>query len=126
MLPGIAGPRPSMRPSEALTLYHAALRQLLNRYGFRQPRVFGSVLTRTDTEESGLDVLVEPVARLIVVLDASTFVSAALKADSVPERALLRAVNEPNRILLSQEVKEEYSRDHLPAEVRPIRLPRAC
>ncbi|MGH7106991.1 MAG: hypothetical protein ACREFT_10815 [Acetobacteraceae bacterium] len=35
---------------------------------------------------------------MIVVFDVSTFVSAALKADSVPERAaLLRAVNEPNR-----------------------------
>ena len=45
---------------------------------------------------------------MIVVLDASTFISAALKADSVPERALLRAVNEPNRILLSQEVEDEY------------------
>jgi putative PIN family toxin of toxin-antitoxin system len=45
---------------------------------------------------------------LIVVLDASTFVSAALKTDSVPERALLHAVNEPNRLLLSQEVEDEY------------------
>jgi putative PIN family toxin of toxin-antitoxin system len=45
---------------------------------------------------------------LIVVLDASTLVSAALKADSIPERALLRAVNEPNRLLLSREVEEEY------------------
>jgi len=45
---------------------------------------------------------------LIVVLDASTFVSAALKADSVPERALLRAVTEPDRLILSQEVEDEY------------------
>jgi putative PIN family toxin of toxin-antitoxin system len=45
---------------------------------------------------------------LIVVLDASTFVSAALKADSLPERALLRAVNEPNRLVLSQAVENEY------------------
>jgi len=50
-----------VRPSEALALHRGALRQLLNRYGFRQPRDFGSVLTRTDTEESDLDVLVEPV-----------------------------------------------------------------
>ena len=50
----------AMRPSEALAQHRVALRQLLNRYGFRQPRVFGSVLTRTDTEESDLDVLVEP------------------------------------------------------------------
>ncbi len=48
-----------MRPSEALTLHRAALRELLRRHGFRQPRVFGSVLTRTDTEESDLDLLVE-------------------------------------------------------------------
>jgi uncharacterized protein len=50
-----------IKPSEALALHRNALRQLLNRYGFRQPRVFGSVLTRKDTEESDLDVLVEPV-----------------------------------------------------------------
>lgn len=45
---------------------------------------------------------------MIVVLDASTFVSAALKANSLPEQALLRAVNEPNRLLLSQAVEDEY------------------
>ena len=45
---------------------------------------------------------------LIVVLDASTFVSAALKANSVPERALVRAVDEPNQLILSQEVEDEY------------------
>jgi uncharacterized protein len=45
---------------------------------------------------------------LIVVLDASTFVSAALKIDSVPERALLRAIEEPNRVILSQDVEDEY------------------
>ena len=45
---------------------------------------------------------------LIVVFDASTFVSAALKADSLPERALLRAVSAPNRLLLSQAVEDEY------------------
>jgi putative PIN family toxin of toxin-antitoxin system len=47
-------------------------------------------------------------ARLIVVLDASTFISAALKADSIPERALLRAVAQPNRLILSQAVEDEY------------------
>src|SRR5260221_2012643 len=47
-------------------------------------------------------------AGLIVVIDASTFVSAALKANSLPERALLRAVDPPNRLILSQEVEDEY------------------
>jgi predicted nucleotidyltransferase len=40
-------------------MHRAALRQLCRRYGFAQPRIFGSVLTRTDTEESDLDLLVE-------------------------------------------------------------------
>ena len=45
---------------------------------------------------------------MIVVLDASTFVSAALKADSLPEQALLRAVEPPNRLILSRAVEDEY------------------
>lgn len=47
-------------------------------------------------------------ASLIVVVDASTFVSAALKANSLPERALLRAVAPPNRLILSEAVADEY------------------
>jgi uncharacterized protein len=45
---------------------------------------------------------------LIVVLDASTFVSAALKANSIPEQALLHAVSAPNRLLLSHAVEDEF------------------
>jgi uncharacterized protein len=50
-----------MKPSEALAIYRTPLRQLMNRYGFTDPRVFGSVLTKTDTEDSDLDLLVESV-----------------------------------------------------------------
>jgi len=45
---------------------------------------------------------------LIIVLDASTVVSAALKANSGPELVLLRAVDDPHRVILSQEVENEY------------------
>jgi predicted nucleotidyltransferase len=48
-----------MKPSEALNMHRTALRQLCRRYGFLEARVFGSVLTRTDTEDSDLDLLVE-------------------------------------------------------------------
>lgn len=48
-----------MKPSEALTNHRAELRQLVSRYGLLQPRVFGSVLTGTDTEGSDLDLLVD-------------------------------------------------------------------
>jgi len=49
-----------MRPSEALTIHSSELRQLVTRYGLSRPRVFGSVLSGTDTDESDLDLLVEP------------------------------------------------------------------
>ena len=49
-----------MKPSEALTTHRTELRQLISRYNLMRPRVFGSVLTGTDTEESDLDLLVDP------------------------------------------------------------------
>ena len=52
--------------------------------------------------------MAERAARLIVVFDASSFVSATLKANSIPERALLRAVSEPNRLILFRDVEDEY------------------
>ncbi len=45
---------------------------------------------------------------MIVVVDASTFVSAALKADSVPEQAVFRAAVAPNCLIMSREVEDEY------------------
>jgi predicted nucleotidyltransferase len=49
-----------VKPSEALETHRAELRQLVSRYGLSRPRVFGSVLNGTDTDESDLDLLVEP------------------------------------------------------------------
>jgi hypothetical protein len=49
-----------MKPSEALTHHRVELRQLISRYNVVRPRIFGSVLTGTDTEESDLDLLVDP------------------------------------------------------------------
>ena len=49
-----------MKPSEALTAHRAELRQLVSRYGLSRPRVFGSVVSGTDTDKSDLDLLVDP------------------------------------------------------------------
>ena len=49
-----------MKPSEALTAHRDELRWLVSRYGLARPRVFGSVLTGTDTDDSDLDLLVDP------------------------------------------------------------------
>ena len=50
---------PRMRPSEALAEHRAELRQLVSGHGLSRPRVFGSVLNGTDTDESDLDLLVD-------------------------------------------------------------------
>ena len=49
----------TMKPSEALAAHRDELRQLVNRHGLTHPRVFGSVLTGDDDEESDLDLLVD-------------------------------------------------------------------
>jgi len=49
-----------MKPSEALEAHRAELRELAGRHGLLFPRVFGSVLSGKDDEESDLDLLVDP------------------------------------------------------------------
>jgi predicted nucleotidyltransferase len=44
-----------MKPSEALAAHRVELRELASHHGLERPRVFGSVLTGTDTEQSDLD-----------------------------------------------------------------------
>ena len=51
-----------MTPSEALAAHRAELRQLVSRHGLSRPRVFGSVLSGTDTDQSDLDLLVDATA----------------------------------------------------------------
>ena len=48
-----------MKPSEALAAHREELRELVTRHGLTRPRVYGSVLRGTDTEESDLDLLVD-------------------------------------------------------------------
>jgi uncharacterized protein len=65
-----------MKPSDALATHRAALRQLVSRYGLSRPRVFGSVATGTDDEESDLDLLVEPTEK------TTLFTLGGLQADA--------------------------------------------
>lgn len=52
-----------MKPSEALSAHRDELRQLVSRYNVMRPRVYGSVLTGKDGEDSDLDLLVDPTER---------------------------------------------------------------
>jgi predicted nucleotidyltransferase len=49
-----------VKPSEALQTHREAIRQLVGQYHIRNIRVFGSVLHGDDTEDSDLDLLVDP------------------------------------------------------------------
>jgi predicted nucleotidyltransferase len=51
-----------MRPSLALQAHRDAIREIALRHRVEQVRVFGSVLHGQDTDESDLDLLVEPTA----------------------------------------------------------------
>lgn len=53
----------SMRPSQALSAHRADIRLIVERHCACNARVFGSVLTGEDTEDSDLDLLVDPTDR---------------------------------------------------------------
>lgn len=49
-----------MKPSEALRLHRLDIRSIVEQNRTRNPRVFGSALRGDDTDESDLDLLVDP------------------------------------------------------------------
>jgi uncharacterized protein len=49
-----------MRPSEALNIHRDVIREIASRHRVTNVRVFGSVLRGEDTDDSDLDLLVEP------------------------------------------------------------------
>jgi len=81
-----------MKPSEALQVHRAELRQLVTRYGVLRPRVFGSVLTGKDDEDSDLDLLVDPIPTTSLLTIASLQVEAerllGVRVDVLTPRAL--------------------------------------
>ena len=49
-----------MRASEALEKHREEIRRIVHAHKAENPRVFGSVATGTDDEESDLDLLIDP------------------------------------------------------------------
>ena len=49
-----------MKPSIAFQTHRDAIRRIVEEHSARNPRVFGSVLKGCDTEDSDLDLLIEP------------------------------------------------------------------
>jgi uncharacterized protein len=51
-----------MKPSTALHAHRSAIRHIVSTHRASNPRVFGSVVHGDDTEQSDLDILVDPAA----------------------------------------------------------------
>ena len=49
-----------MKPSEALRIHRTGLREIISRHAALRPRVFGSTIFDDDTEDSDLDLLIDP------------------------------------------------------------------
>lgn len=95
----------AMRPSEALRAYRSQLREIVARHGALRPRVFGSAIHGDDTEDSDLDLLIDPTPRTTLMTLAAIQLEAerllgvrvdVLTPKSLPqrfrERVLLEAV----------------------------------
>ena len=96
-----------MRPSQALATRRAELRQLVARYKLTHPRVFGSVLTGTDTEESDLDLLVDPT-------DSTTLLTiAGLQIDAE------KLLGVPVSVLTPNGLPPKF-RDHVLRQAQPL------
>ena len=96
-----------MKPSQALEAHRSELRQLAARYGFFRPRVFGSVLHGDDTEDSDLDLLVDPTP-------STTFLTlGGLQLDA--ERLLGVRVD-----VLTPKALPRRSREHILQEAAPL------
>lgn len=53
-----------MKPSEALEQHREAIRRVIESHRACNPRVFGSVLRGEDTEQSDLDLLIDPTPQI--------------------------------------------------------------
>ena len=51
-----------MKPSEALSAHRGSIRRIVESHRACNPRVFGSVVHGDDTEDSDLDILIDPTA----------------------------------------------------------------
>lgn len=96
-----------MKPSEALNSHRAAIRRIVESHRALNARVFGSVLYGKDTDESDLDLLVDPTP------DTTLFDIGAIRYE------LLQLLGVPVDVLTPNALPEKF-RDHVLAEALPV------
>lgn len=104
---GCTGKDNAMKPSEALESNRVAIRDIVAKHRACNARVFGSVLHGIDTEQSDLDLLIDPTAQTTLMDVASIQVRL--------ERLLGVTVD-----VLTPKALPETFRDHIVAEAMPV------
>ena len=92
-----------MKPSDALRAHRAKLREIVSRHGALRPRIFGSAIHGNDTDDSDLDLLVDPSPRTTLMTLAAIQLEAerllgvrvdVLTPNSLPQRFRDRVLHE--------------------------------
>lgn len=96
-----------MRPSTALAIHRGAIRRVVESYHAHNPRVFGSVLHGDDTDESDLDILIDPTG------ETSLFDLGAIQHELKVLLGVPVDIVTPNAL-------PRRSRDQVLSEARPI------
>ena len=91
-----------MKPSEALQTHRTELREIVTRHGALCPRVFGSAISGNDTDESDLDLLVDPAPQTTLLTLATIQLEAerllGVRVDVLTPKSLPRTFRD--RVLL--------------------------
>lgn len=96
-----------MKPSEALAQHREEIRRVVNAHRARNPRVFGSVVHGADTEDSDLDILIDPTP------DTTLFDIGAIRHE------LLKVLGVPVDVLTPKALPEKF-RTVVLAEAVPV------
>lgn len=96
-----------MKPSEALAVHRADIRRVVESHRARNARVFGSVAHGDDTEDSDLDILIDPTP------DTTLFDIGAIR------HGLLQLLGVPVDVLTPKALPEEF-RAIVLAEAVPV------
>ena len=96
-----------MKPSEALRTNREAIRQVVAAHRASNPRVFGSVVPGEDTEDSDLDILIDPTP------ETTLFDIGAIRHE------LLQLLGMPVDVLTPKALPQKF-RAAVLAEARPV------
>lgn len=96
-----------MKPSQALALHREDIRRIVESHRARNARVFGSVLHGHDTEDSDLDILIDPTP------DTTLFDIGAIRHE------LLQLLGVPVDVLTPKALPEKF-RSAVLSEARPV------